>query len=331
MEARTDDRDMNAIRPDTLDQYIGQQKAKRIISVLVTAAKRRGEAVTHVILSGPAGVGKTSLSRIVANQMQSRLIEIVGSAIKGPADIAKHLLELKPLDVLFIDEIHALPRKTEEALYGAMEDRVITVGDRHFDDLTKQLGIKTAEASRTVHKLPAFTLIGATTLLGLVTAPLRSRFGQVLELQPYNCDDLSTIVLNAASRLSFDLPPAIAREIAARSRGTARTAIGNLQWYRDYVMADGGVPTATALEEAFELRGIDRNGLTNADREYLSKLSESEEPMGVETLASSLSESAETIETATEPFLLREGYVNKTPRGRVATAKARKLFEEIEK
>jgi Holliday junction DNA helicase RuvB len=277
-------------------------------------------------MSGPPGLGKTSLARIVANEMQSRVIEIVGSMIKGPADVAKHLLEVKPFDIVFIDEIHAVPRKAEEALYGAIEDRTISVGDRQFDDLTKQLGIKTRDSSRVIHRLPPFCLVGATTLLGLVTAPLRSRFGQVLELEPYTIAELCVIVTNAAARMAFDVPALIAEQIAARSRGTARTAICNLQWFRDFVTADGGISTQEALDAAFDLKGIDRNGLTKTDREYLALVAESTDPIGLESLATGLSESSETVETAIEPFLLRQGYVQKTSRGRIATAKARELF-----
>ena len=319
------------MRPCSLSEFVGQQNARRILSVLITASKRRGEPVPHLLMSGQPGLGKTTLARIVASEMNGRLIEMVGSSLKNAAEMTAQLLELKPNDVLFIDEIHALPRKLEEVMYPAMEDRVITTSEAGYDDLMKQLGIRSGDKSRKSHQLPPFTLIGATTLLGLTTAPLRSRFRQIIELEPYGIEDLQTIVSNAATKLAFDLSAEAAREIALRSRGTARTAMGNLLWVRDFVVADGGVATMDALNAAFELRGIDQNGMTRTDREYLRRLIEADEPMGVETLASAIGESPETLEENVEPFLLRQGFIQRTGRGRVATEKAKQLFEEVVK
>ena len=213
-------------------------------------------------------------------------------------------------------------------MYPAMEDRVITTAEAGFDDLMKQLGIRNGDKTRRTHQLPPFTLIGATTLLGLTTAPLRSRFRQVITLEPYSDADLREIISNAATKLTFDLPVDVAQQIAVRSRGTARMAMTNLMWYRDYVQADGGIATMDALNAAFELKGIDRNGMTRTDRDYLQRLIETEEPVGVETLASALGESPETLEESIEPFLLRQGFINRTPRGRVATEKAKQLLME---
>src|ERR1035437_5635902 len=317
---------MNNIRPGSLAEFVGQQNARRILNVLITASKRRGEPVPHLLMSGQPGLGKTTLARIVASEMNGRLIEMVGSSLKNASEMTAQLLELKANDVLFIDEIHALPRKLEEVMYPAMEDRVSTTAEAGFDDLMKQLGIRGGDKSRKTRQLPPFTLIGATTLLGLTTAPLRSRFRQIIELEAYNDEELRTIITNAATKLAFDMPGEVSREIAIRSRGTARTAMSNLMWYRDYVQADGGIATMDALNAAFELKGIDRNGMTRTDREYLKRLVEADEPRGVETLASAIGESPETLEESVEPFLLRQRFINRTPRGRVATERAQELL-----
>lgn len=319
---------MNNIRPTALVDYIGQDNSRRILAVLINAAKKRGEPVPHLLMSGPSGLGKTTLARIVAHEMGGRLIEVIASTVKNVADMTHHLMQLKPLDVLFIDEVHALPRRIEEAIYPAMEDRAITVCEKGYDDLVKQLGIRGGDKPAKTHQLPPFTLIGATTLLGLTTAPLRSRFRQILELQPYTDDELAMIVSNAAAKYEFPLDAEVAQGIARRSRGTARTAISNLEWYRDYVQADGGAATMEALLAAFEMKGIDDQGLSRTDREYLRHLIEADEPVGVETLASALGESTETIEQSIEPFLVRLGFVQRTSRGRVITEKGRNILME---
>jgi Holliday junction DNA helicase RuvB len=197
--------------------------------------------------------------------------------------------------------------------------------------LVKGLGIRNSQQSTRVHQLPPFTLVGATTLQGLVSAPLRSRFHQILELQPYAIADLQRIVGGAAAKLAFALPADLALEIARRSRGTARIAISHLMWFRDCVEGDGGVATSELLALAFEMKGVDEQGLTQTDREYLRRLIESDDAVGLETLASVLGESVETITETIEPFLLREAFVSRTPRGRTATDKARELFEEVAK
>src|ERR1039458_4288725 len=317
------------IRPNTLSEFVGQQNARRILNVLITASKRRGEPAPQLLMSGQPGLGKTTLARIVASEMGGRLIEVVGSSLKNTAEMTAQLLELRANDVLFIDEIHALSRKLEEILYGAMEDGTITATEAGFDDLMKQLGIRNGDKSRKSHQLPPFTLIGATTLLGLTTAPLRSRFRQIIELEAYNDEELRTIITNAATKLAFDLTEDVAQQISIRSRGTARTAMSNLMWNRDYVQAGGRAETLRALEAAFELKGIDQNGMTRTDREYLRRLGVSDEPVGIETLASALGESPETLEESIEPFLLRHGFINRTPRGRVATEKAKQILMEV--
>ena len=319
---------MYNIRPTNLNDFVGQPSARRILGVLIAAAKKRGEPVPHLLLSGPAGLGKTTLARILAHEMNGRLIEMIGSSVKNPHDMAHHLLQLKTNDVLFVDELHALPRKAEEVLYPAMEDGTVTTNEKGFDDLVKQLGIRQGQQATKTHRLPAFTLIGATTLLGLTTAPLRSRFRQIIELEPYSVEDLERIVSGVSAKLDFTLPVELAAEIAKRSRGTARTAVSHLYWVRDVVQGDGDVATAELVRLAFDLKGVDQNGLTRTDRDYLERLVGSEEPVGAEALASALEESIETVTGTIEPFLLREGYVSRTPRGRVATEKARQLFQE---
>ena len=256
---------------------------------------------------------------------------MVGSSLKNSHDVTNHLLHLVAHDVLFIDEIHAVPRKLEEILYPAMEDNVISVEQRGFNDLMKQIGIHGGEKSIVAHRLPPFTQIGATTLLGLCSAPLRSRFRQTLDLQPFTEDELQVIVKSAGARLGFELSDELALAIAHRSRGTARTAINQMLWFRDVVMGDGGVATMELLEQSFALKGIDENGLTAVDREYLQAVIESEDALGIETLAMILGESTETLADSIEPHLLRQGLIRHTPRGRVATDKARQLFQEVAK
>jgi holliday junction DNA helicase RuvB len=319
---------MNGLRPQSLAQFVGQPAARKILGVLIAAARKRGEPVPHLLMSGPPGLGKTTLARIVASEMGGNLVEIVGSSVKHVGDMTHHLLQLKSHDVLFLDEIHALPRRLEEILYPAMEDGVVAADHSAFDGMMKQLGVHTESKTRTVHRLPPFTLVGATTMQGLVTAPLRSRFRQILELQPYSVDELQQIVTSTAAKLSFALPDALALEIAKRSRGTARIALSHLLWYRDVVQGDGGVATAELLSMAFEMRGVDGHGLTRTDRDYLRVLVESEDAQGVDTLAAALGESVETLTESIEPYLLRCGYITRTPRGRTATERARQLFQE---
>jgi len=319
---------MTIIRPASLNEFVGQENTRRIVRVLITAAKRRGEPVPHVLMSGSAGLGKTTLARIIAAEMGGRLVEMIGSAVKNVSDMTAHLMQLQVNDVLFFDEIHALPHKIEEVLYSAMEDGLVSTCERGYDELVKQLGIHGSKKAVRTHHLPPFTLVGATTLLGLCTAPLRSRFRQIIELEPYTDADLARIVCSAAGKLDFVLHVDIAAEIARRSRGTARTAINHLQWYRDYVQADGGIPTMEALGIAFKMKGIDGQGLTRTDRDYLKRLLESDEPLGIETLATMLNESVETIEESIEPFLLRQGLIQRTPRGRIVTETGKQLLTE---
>ena len=310
------------LRPTTFDQFIGQPKPKRVLQILVQAARKRGSCVPHLLLSGPPGLGKTTLARIVAREMQSRLLEIVASHLQSPDELAHHLNGIREGDILFIDEIHGLPRAVEECLYSAMEDFQIAVPQQGFDSFMKNLGATPKTATVRMREIPRFTCIGATTLAGLVSDPLRSRFVQTLNLEPYSEADLTRIVLNAAAGIGFELTAVVAAGIAGRSRQTARVAIGHLRWLAEYCTATGCPADLAALDAAFDLKDVDAEGLTKLDRRYLSVLVDAGCPLGLSTLAASLGESRETLEQAVEPFLIRKGYVRKGSRGRIALAKA---------
>ncbi len=318
----------DAYRPLSFEGFIGQERPKKVLEILCKAAKRKGTCVPHVLLSGPPGLGKTTLARIVANEneMGSRLIEVVASNLQATEQMVKHLTKLKPKDVLFIDEIHGLPRGVEEVLYAALEDGRIPIIQNGYDDLMKSLGIGgKSQPTTAMVELPPFTCIGATTLSGLVSDPLRSRFVQALQLEPYSDEDLQKIVQNAAVSMQFDIAPSVALEIAVRSRATARTAIGNLRWFNEYCEGTESKPDIAAIGEAFALKDVDNNGLTKLDRAYLAILAEATVPLGISTLASAVGENEDNLLQAIEPFLIRKGYVRKTGRGRVATSKAIEL------
>ncbi len=315
----------DACRPSSFGAFIGQDRPKKVLEILCRAAKKKGTCVPHVLLSGPPGLGKTTLARIVAGEMGSRLVEVVASNLQATDQMAKHLTKLKPNDVLFIDEIHGLPRGVEEVLYAALEDGRIPIVQAGYDDLMKSLGIggggKTQPTTAMVD-LPPFTCVGATTLSGLVSDPLRSRFVQILQLEPYGDAELQTIVLNAAAGMKFVISADVAMAVAVRSRATARTAIGNLRWFNEFCDGTGSNPDMAAIGEAFALKEVDANGLTKLDCSYLSILVEAGTPLGVSTLASSVGEGEDNLLQTVEPFLIRKGFVRKTGRGRVATQKA---------
>ena len=301
----------NHLRPQTLDEYIGQEKAKEMLRVYIDAARSRGEALDHVLFYGPPGLGKTTLAGILANEMGSELKITAGPAIEKPGEMAAILNNLNDGDILFVDEIHRLNRQVEEVLYPAMEDYAIDI----------VIG-KGASARSIRLDLPHFTLVGATTRAGLLTAPLRDRFGVVHHLEFYTEEELLTIILRSARVLNVGIEEAGARQIASRSRGTPRLANRLLKRVRDFAQVrHDGVITEAVAAEALDLLDVDKMGLDATDRRILLTVIEKfgGGPVGLETLAAALSEDVGTLEDVYEPYLLKNGLLNRTPRGRMAT------------
>ena len=317
------------IRPNTLNEFVGQERVRKVLQILCRSAKAKQTAVSHVLLSGPPGLGKTTLARIVANEMGSRLVETIGGNLQTPEQLVGLLRSLKPLDILFIDEIHAMPRSVEEILYSAMEDGVVSVVKTESSDFMRALGVQAKPATEMLG-LPPFTLLGASTMSGLVSAPLRSRFAHELTLEPYSLDDLTRIVLGASRMMGIELAPEVALEVASRSRSTARVAIGHLRWLAEYASGLGIEPDFDAVREAFEMRDVDACGLTGQDRRYLSMLVEAGQPVGLASVSAAINETVETIEQAMEPHLIREGLIRRAPRGRVATERAKEMIATIQ-
>jgi len=300
-----------SLRPQTLDEYIGQEKAKNTLRIYIEAAKKRKDPLDHVLFYGPPGLGKTTLSGIIANEMGTNLKVTSGPAIEKPGDMAAILNNLQEGDVLFVDEIHRLNRQVEEVLYPAMEDFVIDI-----------LIGKGATARSIRLNLPRFTLVGATTRAGLLSAPLRDRFGVVHRLEFYSVNDLTTIVLRSAEVLDVEIDREGAREIAKRSRGTPRLANRLLKRVRDFAQVKyHGVITYEVACFALDLLEVDQYGLDKTDRKILQTLILNFQggPTGVETLAASIGEDAGTLEDVYEPYLLQNGFLNRTPRGRTAS------------
>ena len=299
------------IRPQSLDEYIGQQKLKENLSVSIEAARLRGDPLDHVLLYGPPGLGKTTLAGIIANEMGTSLKVTSGPAIEKPGEMAAILNGLKENDILFVDEIHRLNKQVEEVLYPAMEDFAIDI-----------LIGKGATAKSIRLDLPKFTLVGATTRAGLLSAPLRDRFGEIHRLEFYNTQELKQIVLASAKKLRVEIDEEGAGELARRSRGTPRLANRILKRVRDYaqVRYDGKI-TLEVARTALDLMDVDKLGLDRADRNFLLTLIEKfgGGPAGLDTLAASIGEDPGTIEDLLEPYLLQNGLINRTPRGRVAT------------
>ena len=304
----------NNLRPLSLEDYIGQEKVKRNLKVYIEAAKERGDSLDHVLFYGPPGLGKTTLAGILANEMGTHLKVTSGPAIEKPGEMAAILNNLQEGDVLFVDEIHRLNRQVEEVLYPAMEDYEIDI----------MIG-KGATARSIRLELPKFTLVGATTRAGLLSAPLRDRFGVVSHLEFYSVKELETIIIRSASVLNVDIDTKGAHELARRSRGTPRLANRLLKRVRDFaqVKYDGRI-TGEVADYALNLLDVDKDGLDRNDRLILQTIigKFGGGPVGIETLAASIGEDSGTLEDVYEPYLIQNGFINRTPRGRVATPAA---------
>ena len=305
----------NHLRPQLLKDYIGQQKVKETLSIYIEAARQREEPLDHVLFYGPPGLGKTTLAGIIANEMGVKMKVTSGPAIEKPGEIAAILNNLSEGDVLFIDEIHRLNRQVEEVLYPAMEDFAIDIV------------IGKGAAARSIRlDLPKFTQVGATTRAGLLTAPLRDRFGVVSRLEFYSTQDLMTIIRRSAEVLHVKIDERGAEELARRSRGTPRLANRLLKRVRDYAqVCHDGVITLQVANEALDLLDVDKYGLDQSDRNILLTMMNKFRggPVGLDTLAAALGEDSGTLEEVYEPYLIKNGFIQRTPRGRVVTELAR--------
>lgn len=299
------------LRPKTLDEYVGQDKIKEKLKIYITAAKDRNEALDHVLFYGPPGLGKTTLATIISSEMGVNIKVTSGPAIEKPGEMAAILNGLQPNDILFIDEIHRLNRQVEEVLYPAMEDFAIDIM------------IGKGQGARSIRlNLPKFTLVGATTRAGLLTAPLRDRFGVIDRLQFYSTEELKNIILHSAQRLGVEIEESGAIELARRSRGTPRLANRLLKRVRDFAQVKyDGVITENVACTALDLLDVDKLGLDKGDRNILETIvfKFGGGPVGVDTLAAALGEDSGTLEDVYEPYLIQNGFIQRTARGRVAT------------
>lgn len=304
----------HTLRPKYLNHYLGQEKIKTELTIYIEAAKRREEALDHVLLYGPPGLGKTTMAMVIANEMDTTIRTTSGPAIEKPGDLVALLNDLEPGGILFIDEIHRMPRIAEEMLYSAMED--------YYVDII----IGQGETAHPVHfPLPPFTLIGATTRAGTLSAPLRDRFGILAHMEYYTQEELQAIVLRSAGVFRTEIELDGAKEVAKRSRGTPRIANRLLKRVRDYAeIKSEGIVTKEAASRALDMLRVDGRGLDSVDQKFLHTLIAlySGGPVGLNTLAANIGEEVDTIEDMVEPFLLQEGFIQRTARGRIASPKA---------
>jgi holliday junction DNA helicase RuvB len=307
-----------SLRPKSLDDYVGQDELKRNLRVFIEAAKARSEALDHVLFHGSPGLGKTSLAHIIANELKVNINSTSGPVIERPGDLAAILTSLQPRDVLFIDEVHRLNHVVEEILYPAMEDFQLDII------------IGQGPSARTMKiPLPPFTLVGATTRAGLLTPPLRERFGVVLRVEFYSPEELRKIIQRSAQLLEIPISEDGAFELSGRSRGTPRVANRLLRRVRDYAQVEAqGVITQDVAKEALDMLGVDRRGLDKMDRHIMLTIIQKFNggPIGLDTLSAAVSEEKDTLEDVYEPFLIQMGYIKRTPRGRVATKLAYSHF-----
>lgn len=307
-----------SLRPQFLAQYIGQDKVKNELNIYIQAAKQREEALDHVLLYGPPGLGKTTMAMVVANEMQVAIRTTSGPAIEKPGDLVAILNELQPGDVLFIDEIHRLPRVAEEMLYSAMEDFYVDIM------------VGTGPTAHPVHfPLPPFTLVGATTRAGMLSAPLRDRFGIVSHMEYYEEKDLQEIVLRSADIFNTEIVEEGALEIARRSRGTPRIANRLLKRVRDFAQVQSnGIINRQIADQALQMLQVDQAGLDYVDQKLIRTMIElyGGGPVGLSTLSVNISEETETVEDMYEPYLIQKGFLKRTPRGRIATQLAYEHF-----
>ncbi len=303
-----------SLRPKSLDTYIGQKKIKESLKIYIEAAKKRGDSLDHLLFYGPPGLGKTTLSQIIANEMGVNIKITSGPAIEKPGDMAAILNNLQEGDILFVDEIHRLNRQVEEVLYPAMEDFAIDIM------------IGKGPTARSIRlDLPRFTLVGATTRAGMLSAPLRDRFGMIHRMEFYDIDELCTIIMQSARVLGVEVDEKGAMEMARRSRGTPRLANRILKRVRDFAQVKyDGVITEKVAITALDLMDVDKMGLDHTDRNLLMTMIEKfgGGPVGLDTLAAAIGEDSGTIEDVYEPYLIKNGFINRTPRGRVVTEEA---------